>query len=123
MKNSIIKPKSDKFAVRIINLHNYLSENKKASVLFGQILRSGTSIGANISEAYCAGTDKDFINKFQIAFKECSETLFWLKSLHESGYLTEKQYESINKDCDELIRLIASSIKTSRAKQANRKIS
>ena len=77
-----------------------------------QLLRYGTSIGANIAEAECAISRKDFSAKMYIAFKECNETKYWLDVLHETNYLTEKQFRSINRDCNELYRLLASITKS-----------
>ena len=92
----------------------YLCETKKEFIITKQVIRSGTSIGANLSEAYCASSKKDFIAKFHIAFKECEETLYWLNLLKDTNFITEKQFESIYPDCKELVKLISSTIKTSK---------
>jgi four helix bundle protein len=88
---------SKAFALRIIRLYNYLKEEKQVYVLSKQILRSGTSIGANIRESVNAQSRMDFINKLNIALKEANETEYWLELLHESDYLDDKQFESIYK--------------------------
>ena len=115
MGNSIVLNKSKTFAVRIIRLNNYLSSEKKEFVMSKQILRSGTSVGANISEALQAQSKLDFISKLSIALKEASETEYWIDALYQSKYLTVKQYDSIKADCIELIKLLTSIIKTSKA--------
>lgn len=114
MQNKLILDKSIAFSIRIINLSKYLSDKKKEFIISKQIIRSGTSIGANISEAYCASSKKDFISKFYISFKEANETLYWLILLKETKYITHVQYKSLNDECNELIKLISSTIKTSK---------
>ena len=111
--------KSKDFAVRIVNLYKFLTEEKKEYVLSKQLLRSGTSIGANICEAECSVTHKDFISKMYVSFKECSETLYWLELLVKTEFLTTEQYESINGDCTEIFKLLSSITKT--AKENERK--
>lgn len=112
MNKSNVFEKSVKFSVRIINLYRYLSNTKKETVMAKQILRSGTSIGANIAEAQCASSRKDFLAKMQIAFKECSETKYWLTILKETDYISESEYHSIVSDCDELFRMLTVITKT-----------
>ena len=113
MKNdNIIVNKSVDFSVRIVNLYKHLSEEKKEYVLSKQLLRCGTSIGANISEALRGQSDADFISKLSISLKEANETAYWLKLLYKTDYLTEKQYESIHKDANEIIAILVSIIKT-----------
>ena len=90
----------------------HLSEEKKEFVLSKQILRSGTSIGANLAEAECAFSRKDFIAKMYIALKECSETRYWLELLHETGYLSDAEFNSMYDDCQELMRILSTSTKT-----------
>ena len=114
MNENAVKIKSKKFAIRIVNLYKYLYNDKNEFVLSKQILRSGTSIGANITEALCASSKKDFINKMYIAFKECAETLYWLDLLFETDYLTNNEYKSISDDCSELKKLLSSITKTSK---------
>jgi len=111
---SIVANKSKRFAIRIINLYKYLLRNKHEAVLSKQILRSGTSIGANITEANCGISRNDFHAKMYIAFKECAETQYWLDLLAESDYLIEKEYKSISGDCQELMRMLSSITKTCR---------
>lgn len=114
MNESIVFDKSKKFAIRIIKLCKYLRVDKTEYILSKQLLRSGTSIGANIAEANCAFSKKDFLAKMYIAFKECSESNYWLELLYETDYLTESQYTSINGDCVELQKLLSSITKTLR---------
>ena len=97
-----VKYKSKKFAVRIVNLYKYLCNDMKEYVLSKQILRSGTSIGANIAESECAVSKKDFLSKLYIALKECAETLYWLDLLYDTEYLSHHAYISIRSDCEEL---------------------
>ena len=106
------KFKSKKFAVRIVNLYKYLGNDKKEYVLSKQILRSGTSIGANIAEAECGISKKDFLSKIYIALKECVETIYWLDLLYETGYIDERMYLSMKSDCDELRKMLSATTKT-----------
>ena len=114
MSENIVFEKSKKFAVRIINLYKYLNAEKKEYVLSKQILRSGTSIGANVSEALCAISRKDFLAKMYIAFKECAETKYWLDLLCETDYLNKEQYDSIVMDCSEIQKLLSAITKTTK---------
>ena len=100
-----VQEKSRRFAVRIVRLYQYLTTEQKEYVLSKQLLRSGTSIGANIAESSCAISKKDFLSKMYVAFKECNETLYWLDLLHDTHYLTDKSYNSIYSDCRELHKL------------------
>lgn len=111
-KDSVTFEKSKEFAIRIVRLYQYLCKEKKEYVLSDQILRSGTSIGANLSEALYGITKKDFLSKIYISLKECAETLYWLELLYKTSYITESEYESLNKDCTELIKLFTSIAKT-----------
>ena len=104
--------KSKKFAIRTIKLFKYLCEEKKEYVLSKQLLRSGTSIGANIAESECAVSKKDFLSKIYIAFKEANETAYWLDLLHETEYLTEQEYVSVKKDCEEIRKMLSATTKT-----------
>jgi len=106
MKENIVKEKSELFAVRIIKLYKYLCDAKKEFVLSNQLLRSGTSIGANIAESKFAASKNDFISKLQIALKECSETEYWLRLLYSTNYINNKEYQSIISDCSELMKLL-----------------
>ena len=114
MKNSILKNKSKAFALRVIRLYNYLCDEKKEYILSKQLLRSGTSIGANVVESQQAQSRPDFISKLCIALKEASETNYWLRLLHATEYLSEKEYVSIHSDCKELEKLLTSIIKTTK---------
>ena len=102
------------FAIRITNLCRFLIDEKHEHKISDQLFRSGTSIGANMAEAQCAISKKDFTAKVYISLKECNETLFWLKLLNKSGFLDSKQYKSIYDDCEELKRLLVSITKTSK---------
>lgn len=111
-KDKTAKQKSKYFAVRIVRLYQYLCSEKKEFVLSKQILRSGTSIGANLAESECAITKKDFLSKIYIALKECNETLYWLDLLQETGYLNPDEYLSIKSDCEEIRKMLSSTTKT-----------
>ena len=112
--NNIIVEKSKAFAVRIINLYKYLCDDKKEYVLSKQILRSGTSIGANVKEAIRAESKSDFTHKMNISLKEASETEYWLELLAETDYITNTQFDSISTDCTEIIKLLTAIVKSSR---------
>ena len=99
-------------------MYQYLTNEKNEKIISKQVLRSGTSIGANISESRNAQSTADFINKLNIALKEADETLYWIKNLYNGDYLNEKEYESIHKDADELVKILTSSIKTLKGKLA-----
>jgi four helix bundle protein len=114
MKRSILKEKSFKFAVRIVNLFKHLREEKKEFVLSRQVLRSGTSVGAMVREAEHSESKADFIHKMAIAQKEINETIYWLELMCETEYLSNKEFESINNDAVELIKMLTSSIKTAK---------
>ena len=106
--------KSKNFAIRIINLSKFLNNEKKEYTLSNQILRSGTSIGANIKEANYAQTKKEFIAKMQISLKEASETEYWLELLFATDFISENQFKSLSNECSELIKLLISTLKTSK---------
>lgn len=112
MNDNIVKDKSEKFAIRIVNLYKYLSESKKEKILSKQILRSGTSIGANLAEAECAISKNDFLAKIYIAFKESSETQYWLKLLKNTDYITNQEFDSLFADCNEITKILVKTIKT-----------
>lgn len=116
MKQSILKDKSKTFALRTIRLYKYICEEKHEYVLSKQLLRSGTSIGANIAESFYGQSEADFISKLSIAQKEASETIYWLELLHESEYLNSTEFNSIHDDAEEIIKLLTSSIKTVKSK-------
>ena len=116
MKESVILDKSKAFALRIIKLYNYLNDQKCEYHLSKQLLRSGTSIGANVKECVFAQSKPDFTAKIFIAQKECAESEYWLELLYESGYMTKEEFDSIYGDCQELMRLIVASTKTLQGK-------
>ena len=105
---------SKAFAIRIIKLYKYLSEEKKEFVISKQILRSGTSIGANISESIFAQSRMDFVSKMSIALKEASETKYWLDLLMETDYITKMQYESIADDISKIIGTLVNIVKSTK---------
>ena len=115
MKESITKTKSKTFAVRIVRLYKYLQDEKKEFVISKQILRSGTSIGANVHEAFFGQSQKDFMSKMQVALKEASETEYWIDLLTETNYIAENESKSILNDCQELARLLHATVKTSKS--------
>lgn len=115
----VLDEKSFLFAVRIVKFYQYMMNNKKEFVLFKQILRSGTSIGANIKEAKYAQSVADMISKYSIARKEANETIYWLKLLKETDIIDDNSYSSLNNDCEELIKILTTSIKTLKAKESN----
>ena len=122
MKQSILKDKSKAFALRVIRLYKYLCEEKKEHILSKQLLRSGTSIGANVAEAFFGQSEADFLSKLSIAQKETGETMYWLELLHESDYLKHNEYNSVYCDAEELIKLLTSSIKTVKDKLSAAKL-
>jgi len=111
---SIIKNKSEDFAVRIVNLYRYLCSHNKEFVLSNQLLRSGTSIGANVAEASGAFSKNDFVAKMQIAFKECLETQYWLQLLNKTNFISDKEYQSIIVDCCEIGKILSAILKKSK---------
>ena len=113
-----IADKSKAFAIRIIRLYKYLTSEKKENILSRQILRSGTSIGANIREALSAQSTADFIAKIQIALKETSETEYWLELLEETEYIPEDAGKSMHEDCKELLKMITAILKTTKDNQS-----
>lgn len=117
MSNSVIYDKAEDFAVRIVNLWKYLKTKNEYDMSL-QLKRSGTSIGANIAEALCGSSSKDFINKLSIAQKECRETLYWLRLLFRTGYLTEEEFMSIKADQEELSKILTSIIKSTKGRLA-----
>ncbi|MFA6571491.1 MAG: four helix bundle protein [Bacteroidota bacterium] len=114
MKENIIKDKSFAFAVRIVNLYKFLIDTKKEYVLSKQLLKSGTSIGANIEEAIGGQSKSDFISKISISYKEARESHYWLRILRETDYISDKQFISIEKDLNEILKIITSIQKTSK---------
>ncbi len=114
MRENILKIKSYKFAIRIVNLYKYLCKQKREYVMSKQILRSGTSIGALIHEAEFAQSRLDFINKLSIALKEANETVYWIDLLNETKYITIKMHQSLKSDIKEILGILISSIKTAK---------
>ena len=112
MKNNPIEEKSFSFAVRAVRLYKYLTTEKQEFVISKQFLRSGTSIGANVSEAERGQSKADFASKMAIALKEANETEYWIRLLHASEYLTEAEFTSLHHDVNELIALLVSICKT-----------
>ena len=106
MKENVIMTKSFAFSVRIVNLHKYLSQEKKEHIISKQICKSGTSIGANVAEAQRAQSTADFVSKMKIALKEANETQYWLQLLHETTYLSDKEFHSIHSDLIEVLRIL-----------------
>jgi four helix bundle protein len=104
--NNIIQEKSFAFAIRIVNLYKYLISEKKEFVLAKQLLRSGTSIGANVEEAIGGVSDMDFLNKLGIAYKEARESIYWLKLLQATDYITKDEFESIHNDAEEICKIL-----------------
>ncbi|MBU0483122.1 MAG: four helix bundle protein [Proteobacteria bacterium] len=119
MKENVVQEKSYAFALRIVKLYRWLGEKKKEFVLAKQILRSGTSIGANVEEAIGGQSDKDFRSKMVIAYKESRETHYWLRLLHDSEFIDDIAYQSLILDCEELLKIIGSITKTMREKIIN----
>ena len=110
----MIAAKSFSFSVRIVKFCRILREQRQAYVIANQLERSGTSICANVTEAKAGQSRADFLSKSSIALKEAVETAYWLKLLHETGYLTDREFRSIYKDCEEIKRILASIVKTTR---------
>ena len=111
---SILVDKSYAFAIRIVNMNRHLLETKKEYVLSKQLLRSGTAIGALVSEAQYAQSKADFINKLHIALKEANESKYWIRLLHDTDYITQEMFESILPDIEALIKMLTSSINTTK---------
>ena len=117
MSNSILRDKAKEFAKNIVFLCRNMKSEHKETVLINQLLRSGTSIGANIHEAQYAQGTKDFISKLEIAQKECYETEYWLELLFETGCIEQTSYKAIQKDCGAIRRMLIASLNTIKAKQ------
>ncbi len=116
---NVVQGKSYAFALRIVKLYRYLCDEKKEFILSRQIVRSGTSIGANIEEAIGGQSDRDFLSKMSIAYKEARETHYWLRLLRDSDILQNQHTDSIIDDCEELLKLSGSVIKTMKLKIPN----
>jgi four helix bundle protein len=115
MKRNVLKEKSFDFAVSIIELYKNLQESKREFVMTKQILRSGTSIGANISESEHAESKTDFVHKLAIAQKECSESMYWLELLVKTGYLQQNEFKHIHSEAIELMKLLITIIRTTKS--------
>lgn len=113
MKDNVVKEKSFEFAIRIVNLYKFLQDEKKEFIISKQLMRSGTSIGANVHEALRAVSKKDFANKMSIALKEASESEYWIDLLYATKYLDKSQYESISENCSEINKLLISIVRKS----------
>ena len=116
MKENVLVDKSKHFAVKVIRLYKYLNDTQREHILSKQLLRSGTSIGANAKEGAYAQTKADLMTKLFIAQKECAETEYWLELLYESEYLPKDKFENIHRDCQELMRILVASTKTLQGK-------
>ena len=116
MKENIIQDKSFLFAIRIINLYKYLTSKKKEFVLSKQILRCGTSIGANIEESIGGRSDKEFLFKLEISYKEARETIYQLKLLKATDYISANEFESIHSEAEEICKILAKIIITLKGK-------
>ena len=114
MKDNVIIDKTLEFSIRIVNMYKYLCKEQSEFVLSKQLLRSGTSIGANVREAEHAQSKADFLNKNNIALKEANETCYWLELLHRTEYITTTMYNSIFADCEEILKILISIVKTSK---------
>ena len=121
--DNILVDKSVDFAIRISNCYKFLLKEKREDIMSKQLFRSGTSIGANIHEAIHAQSKADFISKLGISLKEASETSFWLVVLHQSGTMDDNIYFSLKEDVDEIIKLLISTIKTTKKNINNNVIS
>jgi four helix bundle protein len=111
LNSSVVYENAYKFAIRIVKAFKHLQETQKEYVLSKQMLRSGTSIGANVAEANGAISDADFSSKMSIAYKECLETKYWLSLLKDTDYITEKSFESMHTDADEIAKILFTIIK------------
>ena len=116
-KDNLVANLSLDFAIRIVNLYKFLCTQKKEYVLSNQVLRSGTSIGANLAESEMSQSAPDFIAKLHIALKEANETKYWLTLLQKTNYITKEQFDSINKDLRVIIGLLVNSLKKIKDKQ------
>ena len=112
MEPNIIETKSFEFAIRIVNLYKHLASKKKEYVMSKQLLRCGTSIGANVAEAQKAQTRADFHTKMNIAMKEANETYYWIRLLYKTNYLSEREFSSLEQDIKEIIAIITAICKT-----------
>ena len=116
MKENIVQQKSFSFAIRIINLYKYLVSEKREFILSKQLLRCGTSIGANIEESIGGQSEKDFLSKLSISYKEARETIYWLKLLKETEYISKNEFESIYNEAEEICKILSKIIITLKSK-------
>lgn len=116
MKENVLKTKSFDFAVRIVKLYKFLKKEHNEFILSQQIVRSGTSVGALFREAEHGESLKDFIHKLTIGLKEANESKYWLDLLYATEFITKRIYDSMNKDCEELLKLLTASVKTSKSR-------
>ena len=116
MADSIMLDKAKDFAVEIINLFKSIKENHREGVMTNQLIRSGTSVGANIHESKYAHSSADFVSKMQIALKECYESEYWLELLYRTKYIDEEQYKTVVNNCGQVRRMLISSINTVKEK-------
>ena len=116
MKENVIEEKSFEFAVRIVNLYRYLCEEKREYVMSKQLLRSGTGIGANVAESQRAQSRPDFAAKLNIALKEANETHYWLRLLHRTDYISDKEFQSIEPEIKEIISILYAICKSTNQK-------
>jgi four helix bundle protein len=121
VKENIVQTKSYEFALRIVKLYLFLKQEKKEYELSKQVLKSGTSIGANIEEAIGGQSDKDFLSKISVAYKECRETHYWIRLLYDSNLISEKEKISLINDCEELLKIIGKIQNTMKDKIRNSK--
>ncbi len=112
MSDSILRTKSKEFAKQIVFLCRNIKNDHKESVITNQLLRSGTSVGANLHEAQYAQGSKDFVSKLEIALKECNESEYWLELLFETGYISEEKYRVLRNECGIIRRMLINSCKT-----------
>jgi len=116
LKDNIVYEKAFKFAIQIVDLYKYLSKEKNEYILSKQLLRAGTSIGANIKEGIEGQSTRDFLSKMSIALKEASETEYWLELLISTNYIEKEPYKGILEDCKELNRILTAIIRTTKNK-------
>ena len=114
MKENVVEDKSFEFAVRIVKLYKYLTSEKQEYIMSKQLLRSGTSVGANVSEAQQAQSPMDFLSKMNIALKESYESDYWLRLLHHTDYLNKEEYDSIITDCRSISKLLVTIVKSTK---------
>lgn len=117
MKNNIIQEKSYAFALRIVKVYDFLKKEKQEYIMSKQLMRSGTSVGANIEEAIGGISKNDFVAKMTIAYKEVRESMFWIRLLKDSGYFTPEAGNSLLSDCEELCKILVAILNTSKGKE------